>query len=87
MNIELANLFFNVANLLFIVGSLSLIRDFIKNPFKYKIWSVWMTFLAMGSVNIAYGYLENHISMVLSIPTVLYWGIASIYSVYKRVKK
>ena len=83
MNIELARIFFNIANLLFIVGSVSLINDFRKNPIKYKLWSAGCTFIAMGNIQIGYVYLEDWLSIALAIPTVAYWGIASFYSLIK----
>lgn len=87
MNIEFAKIFFNISNLLFIVGSASLIRDFYKNPIKYKIPSVLMTFIAMLSIQTAYFFLEDAISICLAIPTVVYWGMASAFSVYKNFKE
>ena len=86
MDVALAKLFFNVANILFIIGSVSLIRDFIKNPIKYKAWSCWLTFAAMLSVQAGYIYLDDQLSLILAVPTVFYWGIASVYSIYKSHK-
>lgn len=83
MNIELAKLFFNIANLLFIIGSTSLIRDFYKHPIKYKMWSAWLTLIAMVNIQIGYVFLEDFLSITLAVPTVAYWGIASVYSIYK----
>lgn len=47
LNVEFANQLFNLANFLFIAGSTSLIIDFVKNPIKYKLWSVSLTLSAM----------------------------------------
>ena len=84
MNIDLAKLFFNIANLLFIIGSMSLIRDFYKNPIKYKMWSAWLTLIAVLNIQIGYIFLEDFLSITLAVPTVIYWGIASVYSIYKN---
>jgi len=87
MNIGLAKIFFNIANFLFIAGSVSLIRDFIKQPIRYKAWSAWLTFLAMSAIQMAYVNLEDWLSIALAIPTVLYWAIASFYIIYKTYWK
>lgn len=83
MNVALAKILFNISNLLFIAGSASLINDFRKNPIKYKIWSAWLTLIAVMNIQIAYLCLEDFLSIALAIPTVAYWGIAAIYALYK----
>ena len=86
MNVEFANLLFNIANLLFIAGSTSLIVDFIRQPFKYKLWSVSLTLSAMLVVQLAYFNLDNFLSILLALPTVVYWAMTTGYSIYKIVK-
>jgi len=83
MDVLLAKIFFNIANLLFIAGSVSLLNDFRKNPIKYKLWSAGLTFLAMSNIQIGYVLLEDWLSIVLAVPTVVYWAVASFYSLSK----
>lgn len=86
MNVDLANLSFNLANILFVFGSLSLILDFIKKPMRYKIWSTLFTAIALLCVNVAYLNLDNLLSLVLSIPNTTYWTIATVYSIVQSIK-
>ena len=86
MNVEFANLLFNVANLLFVAGSTSLIIDFFRNPIKYKLWSVSLTLSAMLTIQFAYLNLDNFLSIFLALPTVVYWAMATGYSIYKTIK-
>lgn len=87
MNVEFANLLFNIANFLFIAGSTSLIIDFIRKPFKYKLWSVSLTLSAMLTIQLAYLNLDNLLSILLALPTVVYWAMATGYSIYKSLKE
>ena len=87
MNVEFANLLFNVANFLFVTGSTSLIIDFIRQPFKYKLWSVSLTLSAMLTIQLAYLNLDNFLSIFLALPTVVYWAMATGYSIYKTLKE
>lgn len=87
MNVEFANLLLNIANFLFIAGSISLIIDFIRKPFKYKLWSVSLTLSAMLVIQLAYLNLDNFLSILLALPTVVYWAMATGYAIYKSLKE
>ena len=62
---------------------MSLINDFRKNPIKYKFWSAWLTFIAIANIQVGYIFLGDFLSIALAVPTVIYWGIASVYVIYK----
>jgi hypothetical protein len=87
MDLVLAKIFFNIANLLFIAGSVSLLNDFRKNPIKYKLWSAGLTFLAMANIQVGYVFLEDWLSIALAVPTVVYWAVASFYSLIKGLQE
>ena len=87
VNVEFAKLLFNIANLLFIAGSTSLIIDFVRKPLKYAFWSVSLTLSAMLLIQVAYLNLEDFLSILLALPTVIYWAVATGYSVYKTLRE
>jgi len=86
MNIEIAKLLFNIANIASIIGSTLLIKDFIKNPFTYKIFGAMLINISLISLQLGYFSLDDYISIILAFPAVIYWTIVVTYSLYKKYR-
>ena len=84
MNIELL---FNIANISYLVGTLLLIRRVIKNrntikdfdPYGSLINFVGMLINAFALIGLGY-----YVTTIISVPTMLFWAMASIYSFKNR---
>lgn len=87
MNVELAKLLFNIANIASVIGSTILIKDFIKKPFTYKIFGAMLINLSLILLEIGYLNLNDYISIFLALPAVIYWSVVVTYSIYRKVRK
>lgn len=87
MNTELL---FSIANLLFLVGTIFLIKRVIKNreslkdfdPLGSLINFIGMTINIMALIGLGY-----HITVIISMPTMIFWMLVSIYSSKNRIQK
>lgn len=84
MNVELL---FSIANLLFLIGTIFLIRRVIKNRNSLK------DFDSIGSLMNSVGMLVNilalielgyYTTIVISTPTMIFWAMVSAYSFNNR---
>lgn len=78
---------FNISNALFLVGTLMLIRAIVKNRTILRGFSLlgsFLTLIAMMVVVTAEGLMGMTLSVILAVPTVAYWGLATIFSLYNK---
>lgn len=83
-NIEL---FFNLANLCYLTGTLLLIRRVIKNRNSLKDFDPYgstTNFIGMTVNCIALAMLGMYTTIIISSPTMAFWAIAAIYSFKNR---
>lgn len=84
MNVELL---FSLANLFYLVGTILLARKVIKNrdalkdfdPYGSIVNVVGMIIMASGLID-----LKSYVAAVISLPTMLFWAVAAIYSFKNR---
>jgi hypothetical protein len=80
----IVDIVFDIANVAFIIGSGLLIYSINKNRNILKgfqpVGSL-LTLTAMSFVQYAYVIMGNWLSFFLSLPTVILWAFASIYSI------
>lgn len=84
MNIELL---FNLANLCYLTGTLLLVRRVIKNRNALKDFDPYgstINFIGMTINCFALAGLGMFITIIISLPTVVFWAIAAIYSFKNR---
>ena len=75
--------FFNIANSLFLVGSVILIISVIRNRNVLKGYGLAgpvMTFCALVCCGSGYALLRNWLSLLLILPTVVYWALVVFYN-------
>jgi hypothetical protein len=83
-NIEL---FFNLANLCYLIGTILLIRRVIKNRNTLKDFDSYgsaINFIGMTVNCIALYELGMYETIIISSPTVIFWAIAAIFSFKNR---
>lgn len=76
-------LLFNLSNSIFLMGTLLLIRRVVINKDKLKDFDAHgslLNFIGMIISSIALIELKLYTSLLISIPTILFWMIVSIYS-------
>ena len=81
-----AETFMNIAKSLFLVGTLLLSRKVLKNKNMLKDFDLngsILTCLGTLSMIVALALLNAWVSVVIAIPTILFWGVVSMYS-FKR---
>ena len=84
-----AELFFNIANLFYLIGTLLLIRRVIKNRNSLKDFDSCgstINFIGMTVNCIALAVLGMYITIVISSPTMAFWAIVAIYSFKNNLK-
>jgi len=84
MNTELL---FSIANLLYLVGTIFLIKRVIKNRDSLKDFDQYgslINFIGMVINIMALIGLGYYITVMISIPTMLFWMLVSIYSFKNR---
>ena len=72
------------------MGTLFLIKTILKNKKILKDYSLLgslLTFIAMIIVTTAQGLMGFALSVVLHLPTIAYWGLATFFSCFNRRKK
>ncbi len=77
------DIFMNVANALFLLGTLLLAAKVLKNKSSLKDFDFigsFLTFLGSISMAIALWIMSVYFAFILSIPTVIFWGISGYYS-------
>ncbi len=88
MNTELL---FSLANALFLLGTLFLLKGVIKNRAALKDYDFLgsiINFVGMSTSLVALAALAYYTTILISLPTTIFWGIASIYSFKNRkIKK
>lgn len=83
-NIEL---FFNLANFCYLIGTILLIRRVIKNRNALKDFDSYgsvINFIGMTINGIALAGLGMYTTIIISMPTMVFWAIAAIYSFKNR---
>jgi hypothetical protein len=83
-NIEL---FFNLANICYLIGTILLIRRVIKNRNALKDFDSYgsiLNFIGMTINCIALAGLGMYVTIIISSPTMIFWAIAAIYSFKSR---
>lgn len=83
-NIEL---FFNLANFCYLIGTLLLIRRVIKNRNSLKDFDSkgsTVNFIGMTINVLALAGLGMYTTIIISTPTMAFWAIAAIYSFRNR---
>lgn len=83
-NIEL---FFNLANFCYLIGTLLLIRRVIKNRNSLKDFDSkgsTVNFIGMTINVLALAGLGMYTTIIISTPTMVFWAIAAIYSFKNR---
>lgn len=76
-------LFFNLANGTFMVGTLLLARTIIKNRDALRDFDVYgsgLTFIGMIFSGIAVAVNGIYLSLALLLPTLVFWGLAFYFS-------
>ena len=84
MNMELL---FNLANLFYLAGTFLLARKVIKNREALKDFDPYgsaINFFGMTIMAFAYIGLMSYTAAIISIPTLLFWAVAAIYSFKNR---
>jgi Ca2+/Na+ antiporter len=87
MNTELL---FSLANLFYLLGTILLARKVIKNRDALKDFDIYgssINFVGMIVMSFALLDLRSYIAAIISIPTMLFWAIAAIYSFKNRRMK
>lgn len=80
---EIIDILFAIGNGLFLIASYPMIKAALKNKNSLKGFSFiggLLTFLGMLTMITAFIYLQSYISVVLAIPTLLYWAIVAWYN-------
>ena len=84
MNTELL---FSLANLFYLVGTILLARKVIKNRDALKDFDFYGSSInSAGMVVMAFALIElnSYVALIISLPTMLFWAIAAIYSFKSR---
>lgn len=79
----LQDTFMNIANLLFCMGTILLVCKVYKNKNSLKDFDFegsLLTFLGSLSMFIVLWIMNVNIALILSIPTIIFWGLVSWYS-------
>lgn len=85
-----SELVFNLANLLFFIGSLPLIYGVIKNRNGlrgYNLYGIFLTVSALITLTIAYVMMGYWVSLSLQFTTNAYWIFAFVFLIKERLKK
>jgi len=83
-NFEIAMWAFNVANFLFLIGSTILIISVIRNRNVLKGYGATGPTLTLGALfccSASYVLLKNWVSLLLLIPTMIYWALVVFYNI------
>jgi len=78
------NTLFAVGNVLLLIASFPLVKTVWKNrsaPKDFNPLGSFMTFLGLSWFNAAYISMDSWWCVALNLPTVVFWGLASIYSI------
>ncbi len=81
---------FSLANALFLAGTLFLMKGVIKNRASLKDFDSFgsmINFAGMATSLIALAALAYYATILISLPTTIFWGVASIYSFKNRKTK
>ncbi len=81
-------LFFNLANGTFMIGTLLLARTIIKNRNALKDFDVYgsgLTFIGMIFSGIAVAVNGIYLSLLLLLPTLAFWGLAFYFSAKNKL--
>lgn len=84
MNTELL---FSLANLFYLVGTILLARKVIKNREALKDFDSYgsaINFFGMTIMASALIELKSYAAAVISIPTLIFWAVAAVYSFKNR---
>ena len=87
MNTELL---FSLANLFYLAGTILLARKVIKNRDALKDFDLYGSSInVVGMIVMALALLDlrSYVAAIISLPTMLFWAIAAVYSFKNRRKK
>lgn len=77
-----ANILFSIGNLLFLIASYPMIQDVIrtkKNLKGYSLIGSICTFTGLIFMLLGFSTIQSFVSMVLMIPTIVYWHFVCKY--------
>lgn len=80
-------LLFSLANFCYLIGTLLLVRRVIKNRNALKDFDTYgstINFIGMLINSIALVALGMYITVAISTPTIMFWGMCAIYSFKNR---
>ncbi len=80
-------LIFSLANALYLVGTIFLIGRVVKNRNSLKDFNPYgslINFIGMVVNSIALISLSFYVTVIISIPTMLFWLIAAVYSFWSK---
>ena len=83
-----AQTLFNISNIFFLIGTSLLIRSVLKNRKilnGYDWLGAILTLTAMLTVEGAYVLLNFWVSLLFSLPTVVYWVLVTAYSIKNKL--
>jgi len=84
------DLLFALANFLYLLGTIFLIKRLIKNRNALNDFDFYGSIInVMGMTITAYAFIEikSYIAAVISIPTMLFWAMAAVFSFKNRGNK
>lgn len=81
------NILFSLANLFYLVGTIFLIRRVIKNRNALNDFDFYGSIInVIGMLITAYAFtkIESYFAIIISVPTILFWVMAAVYSFKNR---
>jgi len=81
---------FSLANFLYLIGTILLTRRLINNRDALKDFDFYGSLINMSGMLVAAAALitmESYMAMIISIPTLIFWTMASMYSFKNRKMK
>ncbi len=85
-----AGTLFSLANFLYLIGTVLLTRRLISNRDALKDFDFYGSLINMSGMLVAASALitmESYMAMIISIPTLIFWTMASMYSFKNRNMK
>ncbi len=84
------DLLFALANMLYLFGTIFLIKRLIKNRNSindFDFYGSSINFIGMAVTAFAFIGIKSYIAVVISIPTMLFWMMAAVFSFKNRGNK
>lgn len=84
------DLLFALANFMYLFGTIFLIKRLIKNRNSindFDFYGSLINVMGMGITAYAFIEIKSYIAAIISIPTMLFWAMAALYSFKNRGNK